>query len=470
MSRLNPPVLLKHIALPEFGEPTVEPFVPQSTYAARRAAALAGLPAHGLDALIVYADREHSANMAYLTSYDPRFEEALLILVPGRKPTLVIGNEGWGYAELMAPDCDRALFQSFSLLGQPRGDSLSMADVLANAGIKSGQKIGIAGWKYFGSGDGNLGDQSFEVPHYLVETIRTAAGASGHMVNAGGLFMNEVDGLRTLNDVDQLAAYEYAATSTSQALRNVMFGLKPGMTERDCFRLMAYNGIPLSAHAMLSSGERAKYGLPSPSHKEIAEGEPFTMALGVWGALNARAGFLVRDKSGLPGGAEDYVEKLVAPYYSAIVAWYETLRIGVEGRELHQAIHSRIGDPFFGLSLNPGHYIHLDEWLHSPVTADSTVKLTSGIALQVDVIPATNSPLYTTNIEDGVALADEALRAELKAKYPEAWARIEARRTFMIKTLGIKLSPDVLPFSNIPAYLAPYLLSPEMAMVVAVEG
>jgi len=102
------------------------------------------------------------------------------------------------------------------------------------------------------------------------------------------------------------------------------------------------------------------------------------------------------------------------------------------------------------------------------VTADSTVTLASGMALQVDVIPATNSPLYTTNIEDGVALADEAMRAEFKARYPEAWGRIEARRRFMIDVLGIRLSPDVLPFSNIPAYLAPYLLSPTMAM--AVEG
>ena len=468
MSKLDPAVVLKSIALPEFGEPTTEPVVPQSTYAARRALALSKLPSLGLDALVVYADREHSANMAYLTSYEPRFEEALLILVPGHKPTLVIGNEGWGYAELMAPDCDRALFQSFSLLGQPRGDSLSLSDILKNAGVKSGQNVGLAGWKYFGPGDAPLATEAFEVPHYIVETVQSVAGPSGKVSNAGNLFMNEVDGLRTLNDVDQLAVYEYAATYTSEALRNVMFGLKPGMTERDCFRLMAYNGIPLSAHAMLSSGERARHGLPSPSHKVIAEGEPFTMALGVWGALNARAGFLVRDKAGLPEGAEDYVEKLVAPYFSAIVAWYETLRIGVEGRELHRAIHSRIGDPFFGVSLNPGHYIHLDEWLHSPVTADSTVKLASGMALQVDVIPATNSPLYTTNIEDGLALADEALRAEFKAKYPEAWGRIEARRKFMIDVLGIKLSPDVLLFSNIPAYLTPYLLSPTMAM--AVEG
>ena len=33
-----------------------------------------------LDALVIYGDREHGANFAYLTGFEPRFEEALLIL------------------------------------------------------------------------------------------------------------------------------------------------------------------------------------------------------------------------------------------------------------------------------------------------------------------------------------------------------------------------------------------------------
>jgi hypothetical protein len=88
----------------------------------------------------------------------------------------------------------------------------------------------------------------------------------------------------------------------------------------------------------------------------------------------------------------------------------------------------------------------------------------SGMALQVDVIPATGTAYYTTNIEDGIALADEALRREFAARYPEAWGRIQARRAFMHNALGIRLKPEVLPFSNIPAYLPPFVLSPAHAM------
>ena len=89
------------------------------------------------------------------------------------------------------------------------------------------------------------------------------------------------------------------------------------------------------------------------------------------------------------------------------------------------------------------------------------------MAFQVDIIPATGTAHFTTNIEDGIALADEQLRARFAAAYPEAWTRIEARRRFMAGSLGIELHPDVLPFSNIPAHLPPFLLRPDRAMTLA---
>jgi hypothetical protein len=67
-----------------------------------------------------------------------------------------------------------------------------------------------------------------------------------------------------------------------------------------------------------------------------------------------------------------------------------------------------------------------------------------------------------------VALADQTLRDAFAARYPAAWGRIQARRGFMNDALGIALHPDVLPFSNIPAYLPPFLLRPDHAMTLAV--
>lgn len=461
-------VVLADLALPEFGEPVAEPSIPAETYADRVAAVLERAGELGLDALVVYGDREHFANVAYLTGYDPRFEETLLILRSGETPKLLIGNEGWGYAELAAGRFERVLVQTFSLLGQPRDRTPPLAAVLSGTGLGAGQRIGVAGWKSF-EDDPGCGPQTLEIPSFIADALRSVAEPGGTLINATALFMSPVDGVRTINDVDQLAAFEHAATFTSQALRDVLFGLKPGMSEREAVRLMKLNGLPWSAHLMLSSGKRASYGLPSPSNRVIQRGDPFTMAYAVWGALNARAGFVVADAAELPEPIRNYVDKLVAPYFSAVVAWYEALGIGVEGGTLHDAVHSRIGDPFFGVGLNPGHFIHLDEWVHSPIAAGSRIRLRSGMALQVDIIPATHSPWFTTNIEDGVALADEALRAAFAERHPEAWDRIGRRRAFMVDALGIRLKPEVLPFSNIPAYLPPFLLSPHRAMAVRRE-
>jgi len=157
----------------------------------------------------------------------------------------------------------------------------------------------------------------------------------------------------------------------------------------------------------------------------------------------------------------------VGPYFGAIAEWYGALRVGQTGGVLHEIIARRLGDPFFGIFLNPGHQISLDEWVNSPIEPGSTSELCSGMYLQVDVIPATGTAYFTSNIEDGVALADASLRAQIVARYPDMWTRIEARRAFMAGKLGIELHPDVLPFSNLAAWLPPFLLDPSRAMTVA---
>jgi len=249
-------------------------------------------------------------------------------------------------------------------------------------------------------------------------------------------------------------------------MRRLIFGLRPGLSEYEAVELARLNGLPLSIHPVLMSGPRVRLGLASPSSRRLQLGEPVMLGLGVWGALIARAGFLVRGEQDLPERIRDYVERLVKPYFTAITEWYEHVGIGVRGGELYDIIHRRLGDPFFGVSLNPGHLIHLDEWVHSPIYSGSTIELRSGMALQVDVIPATGGPYFSTNIEDGIALADEGLRRALAERWPEAWSRIQARRAFVQEQLGIRLKPEVLPFSNLPAYLPPYLLSPGLAMRV----
>jgi hypothetical protein len=450
---------LCEVPLPEFGMPEREPELPPSLYAERLERLRQRMEARGYDHLVIWADREHSATVSYLTGFDPRFEDAILVVGRQGDPAILVGNECQGMASAAPLPMHVVLHQDLSLPAQPRSSSQPLDDVLREAGIRRGQRVGLIGWKTYSS------PATTDLPAYLVDLVRELAGPTS-IENATDLLIDAADGLRVVNEVEQLAAFEWAACQTSHAVRNVVCGLRPGITERDAARLLAWNGAPLSCHLMLTAGPRARLGLLSPSDRAIERGDPFTIAFGIWGALNCRAGFVVEEAAQLPDGIEDYVDRLVGPYFEAIAAWYGELRIGQCGGVLQAVIDERLG-PFFGVSLNPGHQLHLDEWVNSPVFVDSSIELRSGMALQCDVIPATGSAYFTTNIEDGVALADETLRAALASRYPEAWARIEARRDFMRDALGIELHRDVLPLSNLAAHLTPFLLRPDLAMTLA---
>jgi Xaa-Pro aminopeptidase len=451
---------LAQIDLPDFGMPEVMPDIPATVYADRVERLRARAVAQGWDQILVYADREHSANLAYLTGFDPRFEEAMLVLGLDGDPALLVGNECFGMAGAAPITLRRHLFQDFSLPNQPRDRSRPLGEILADEGIGAASQVGVIGWKQLSP------PSIIEIPAFIVDEVRELTGPGGVVENAADLVMGAGDGLRVINEVEQLAAFEYAACHTSQGVRRLLFGLELGMREDEAVRLLEWNGMPLSCHLMLTSGERATLGLLSPRDRRIERGDRFTVAYGIWGALNCRAGFVVADADELPAGIADYVERLVVPYFETVVEWYEALRVGQTGGVLQQLVDRRLGDPFFGIFLNPGHQIHLDEWVNSPVAPGSAIELQSGMALQVDIIPATGTDYFTTNIEDGIALGDAGLREVFADRYPAAWSRIQARRQFMRDALGIELHPDVLPFSNIPAYLPPYLLRPDWVMTM----
>ncbi len=451
---------LARVQLPDFGMPEEMPEIPAGVYSARISRLRSLAAERGWDRLLVWADREHSANLSYLTGFDPRFEEALLVLGPAGDPAILVGNECWGTAGAAPVPMRRHMFQDLSLPSQPRDRSRPLAEILGEEGVVPGSRIGVIGWKEYGRPD------QLDLPAYIVDEVRSLVGADGVVENAVDLLINADAGLRVINEVEQLAAFEYAACHTSNGVRRLLFGLEPGLREGEAVQLLEWNGMPLSCHLMLTAGERATYGLLSPGDRRIERGDRFTVAFGVWGALNCRAGFVVEDASELPGEIQDYVDRLVRPYFETVVEWYQALHIGQTGAVLHEIVDRGLGDPFFGIFLNPGHQISLDEWVNSPISPGSASKLKSGMAFQVDVIPATGSEYFTTNIEDGIALADEALRAEFAERYPQAWSRIEARRQFMKDAIGIELHPDVLPFSNIPAYLPPFLLRPDHVMTM----
>jgi hypothetical protein len=122
-------------------------------------------------------------------------------------------------------------------------------------------------------------------------------------------------------------------------------------------------------------------------------------------------------------------------------------------------------DGLVRFAVNPGHLLHLEEWVHSPFVPGARTELRSGTAIQMDIIPVSAGPFFYINAEDGVVLADADLRDGLRQRFPACWRRIEARRSFVRHTLGIDLHESVLPLGNTPAWLPPYAMSLENASV-----
>ena len=142
------------------------------------------------------------------------------------------------------------------------------------------------------------------------------------------------------------------------------------------------------------------------------------------------------------------------------------MRIGVQGQQLAELIDTRLPFEAFGISLNPGHLIHFDEWVSSPIYPGSKDEIASGMVFQVDIIPS--SPSFgSSRMEEGVVLADSVLRAEIKERYPNCYDRCQQRRQFMESQLGFELAEEILPLSNIPGLVPPFFLNPNLVFALS---
>lgn len=453
------------VCLPRFGKETCLPELPVAVYAFRQEAACERMARENLDMLVVYADREHAANIAYLTGFEPRFEEALFCLGRDGRRLLVVGNECMGYLPDATTTGPVALFQDFSLMGQPRGESKPLAGILGAFGVPAGALIGCVGWKHYSPHLVANHETATDMPAYIADALCALAGRKGRLVNRVALLTDPQTGLRATNEAAQIARFEYAATRTSESILAGLRSLRPGIREYEVEACFRNDGLPLSCHSMTGFGSKAAQGLASPSARQAKMGDAFTMAQGLCGSLTARAGVIAAGPAELDAPLRDFYPAFVTNYFDAVTAWYEALQIGVTGGAVFRAVDARLDRHVLHLALNPGHTIHLDEWVDSPFYKDSAQVLGSGLALQMDMIPVTEGPFCCSNVEDGVVLADEALCAELANRFPAAWGRIEARRAFMQDVLGIRLDASVLPMGNMPGYLNPFALAPDKAMV-----
>ena len=141
---------MKKIEWPDFGH--ADPLPPPTVreLQSRMERCRIAMSRRGLSHLVVYADREHFANLCYLTYFDPRFEEALMIISRDTElPLVVVGNECVGHLNisplLQSGQLRYERYQPFSLLNQPRNASRPLREIFTSEGIRKDSIVGCVG-------------------------------------------------------------------------------------------------------------------------------------------------------------------------------------------------------------------------------------------------------------------------------------------------------------------------------------
>ncbi len=454
---------LQRIDWPDNGTPDRPPAFTLAEAEARLTAVRAAMAGAGYAALVIYGDREHAANLHWLTGFDPRFEEAVLF-VTGGDALLIAGNECLAYtaiSPLVAAGVVRTgLCASLSLPSQPRG-TRRLWEWLDDM-IPAGARVGAVGWKWYGADELAPGQDpalALDIPAFLADPLRQRA---GRVENATALFMHPGHGLRARVGADDIARFEFSNHMAAAALKRMAFALHEGMTDFAAVEGARVGGLPLGCHLTFAMGDTP--GLSGPTGDRIERGRPASFNIAHWGSNICRAGWMARGAGDLPASAAGYLDDFVFPYMRAMSDWCAMMRPGVMGGAVWAMIHDRLPADF-GITLNPGHLIGLDEWMSSPIMPGSDIPLASGMAMQMDVIPA--HPRWgSTRMEDGYVIADQALQEDLAQKHPNVARRCAARTGFMRQVIGMDVPESLLPLADTCGIIAPWFLDPAQVVVL----
>lgn len=425
----------------------------------RKEAVLRKMSQDGFDSIIIYADLEHGSNFEYLVGFLPRFEEALLVLHSNGKAFLALGNENLNKAEKARIKAEVIHIPHFSLPNQPMDTDKNIAELLKMTRVDKAKKIGLVGWKLFTSKSEN-NQFMYDIPHYIVSALQGIVSAK--LTNATYMFIGE-NGVRTVNNANEFAHYEFGAALAGNCILNAIREIKEGVSEMEVASKLEMYGQRNSVVTIMSSGPRFVNANMYPGSNKIEKGDPISLTVGYKGGLQSRCGFAVNDESELPKGQEDYLEAVVKPYFNAVKTWLENIHVGMKGGELYDLIEKVLPKEKYGWSLCPGHLCADEEWLSSPIYANSNEVIRSGMLFQIDIIPSVKG-YNGISCESGIFIANEQLRRDIQRDYPEIWKRILKRRSYMIEELGIQISEEILPTSVAIAYCQPFLLDKNRAL------
>ena len=335
-----------------------------------------------------------------------------------------------------------------------------MAAILADA-VPTGV-VGAVGWKWFGPDEAKDPETTLDLPAFIADPLRRRG---RRVENASDLMTHPVHGIRARVDATEIARLEFSNHMAAAALRRIAFGLHDGIGDFAAYEAGRVGGLPLGCHSTFATGARAMQGLSGPTGEVVRRGQQLSFNVCHWGSNICRSGWAALGAADLPVAARDYVDVFAGPYLEAMSRWCGLMQPGITGGAVWAEMQAALPFDVFGVTLNPGHLIGLEEWMSSPIREGSMEALASGMALQMDVIPG--HPVYgSTRMEDGYVIADGDLQADLMRRFPEVLARCQARAGFMRDVIGMEVPGCLLPLADTCGIIAPWLLDPAQVLAL----
>ena len=361
--------------------------------------------------------------MAWLTGFDPRFEEAILVLGQTDEPAILVGNECHGMAGRgAAPDAPPPVPGSEPAEPAP-GPVRPLGDILAAEGVGPGSRIGVIGWKTYAD------RTKLEAPAFLVDELRRAGRPAGLVENAGDLLIDAADGLRVVNEVEQLRLSRVgrlpdlrrrAPLAGRPAARHDRAGGRPAAAlERDPALLPPdADGRPAGRRSGCSARATGRSSA-GPVHHRLRDLGRAQLP----GRL--RRGGRVRAVRGNPRLRRSPRRPLLRGGRRLVrgaprrAGWWNAPGI----------VDHHLGDPFFGISLNPGHQMRARRVGRFAGRTGLHDRAPLGDGPAVDIIPATGTDVLSPRTSRMASRwQTQSLRGDLAGTVPDAWSRIATRR------------------------------------------
>jgi Xaa-Pro aminopeptidase len=424
-----------------------------------------------LDCVLIYGDEKHHENVRYFTGFDPRFESALVVVALGREPIVITGVENQAVFSFTGHLGRSITFSPFSLQGLVEAETSQLKQVLRGAGVRQRDRVGLCGERFFTHEQYLRPETHHFVPHFVWEAVVATVGDAELVVNTTDILTHPVSGLRARKSAWELAVLELANVRAAAGIKAMLAVISAGMTEEEVLAegLRAGGIGTFGFQPTVVSGKRSQSSLLSATAKRLREGEPVSLHYGP--SIEGYCGNVSR--SGLLGGAADLVpshewvrlHQTLADTYGALVT---AIKVGAEGGQVYLAVKAALQKAAAFGDFNAAHLTGMTEWEDTIARDGSEDRFASGHVIQADLhVRRGPSEPVPVRMQDAYALADQQLRAELRALAPEASQRIHGRRRVILDA-NISIDKTVLPLSDLAPFTWPFLqdhdyrLSPQL--------